>query len=63
MRLLHNTTRCSTATHRTITTRRVTLAGNLNAVITVTDGDDDVAIDTVAIGAAISFEDDGPSSG
>ena len=38
-----------------------TLAGNLNAVITVTDGDDDVAIDTVAIGAAISFEDDGPS--
>ena len=37
-----------------------TLAGNLNAVITVTDGDDDVAIDTVAIGAAISFEDDGP---
>ena len=38
------------------------LAGHLNAVVTVTDGDDDVATDTVGIGAAISFEDDGPTA-
>ena len=36
------------------------LAGKLDAIVTVTDGDGDVATDSVAIGAAISFEDDGP---
>ena len=40
----------------------VNLAGLLNAVVTVTDGDGDVATGTVGIGAAISFEDDGPSA-
>ena len=40
----------------------VNLAGLLNAVVTVTDGDGDVATGTVAIGDAISFEDDGPSA-
>ena len=38
----------------------ISLAGKLDAVVTVTDGDGDVATDSVAIGAAISFEDDGP---
>ena len=38
----------------------LSLAGKLNATVTVTDGDGDVATDNVAIGAAISFEDDGP---
>ena len=38
----------------------INLAGKLDAVVTVTDGDGDVATDSVAIGAAISFEDDGP---
>jgi hypothetical protein len=33
----------------------------LNAVVTVTDGDLDVASDFIAIGNAIVFEDDGPS--
>ena len=40
----------------------VNLAGLLNAVVTVTDGDGDVATGTVGIGDAISFEDDGPSA-
>jgi hypothetical protein len=38
----------------------VDLAGKINAVVTVTDGDGDVATDNVAIGDYISFEDDGP---
>ena len=33
----------------------VDLAGKINAVVTVTDGDGDVATDAVDIGAAISF--------
>ncbi|MCJ8168817.1 retention module-containing protein [Atopomonas sediminilitoris] len=40
----------------------VSLAGKLNAVVTVTDGDDDTATDSVAIGQAVRFEDDGPSA-
>ena len=39
----------------------VDLSGKLNAVVTVTDGDGDVASASVAIGNAIRFEDDGPS--
>src|SRR5262249_11140770 len=40
----------------------VNLDGKINAVVTVTDGDKDVASKTVGIGQAISFEDDGPSA-
>jgi Ca2+-binding RTX toxin-like protein len=40
----------------------VTLAGKLNAVVTVTDGDADQANDFVAIGGLIRFEDDGPTA-
>ena len=40
----------------------VDLAGKLNAVVTVTDGDGDIATDSVAIGNAIVFEDDGPTA-
>ncbi|WP_020162669.1 retention module-containing protein [Cycloclasticus pugetii] len=39
----------------------VDLAGELSAVVTVTDGDLDVATDSVAIGDQITFEDDGPT--
>ena len=39
----------------------VDLSGKIEAVVTVTDGDGDVATDTVDIGGLISFEDDGPS--
>ncbi|WP_339410820.1 retention module-containing protein [Pseudomonas sp. EA_35y_Pfl2_R5] len=38
----------------------VTLAGKINAVVTVTDGDGDVAVDKVSVGHVIGFEDDGP---
>jgi|GEM_PF-1869155 len=38
----------------------VTLAGKIKAVVTVTDGDGDVAVDKVSIGHVIAFEDDGP---
>ena len=39
----------------------VDLAGKLNAVVTVTDGDKDVATSSVDVGAAITFQDDGPA--
>ncbi|MBH2032140.1 MAG: VCBS domain-containing protein, partial [Pseudomonadales bacterium] len=39
----------------------VNLAGKINAVVTVTDGDGDVKTAEVQIGRQISFEDDGPS--
>ena len=39
----------------------VNLSGKLEAVLTVTDGDGDVAISKVDIGGQIQFEDDGPS--
>jgi VCBS repeat-containing protein len=38
----------------------VNLAGKIEAVVTVTDGDGDVAVDKVDIGSVIRFEDDGP---
>ena len=38
----------------------VTLAGKVKAVVTVTDGDGDVAVDKVSVGHVIGFEDDGP---
>ncbi|MCZ4322268.1 retention module-containing protein [Pseudomonas anguilliseptica] len=38
----------------------VTLAGKIKAVVTVTDGDGDVAVDKVSVGHVIGFEDDGP---
>ncbi|HET7804035.1 MAG TPA: DUF5801 repeats-in-toxin domain-containing protein, partial [Pseudolabrys sp.] len=38
------------------------LAGKIDAVVTVTDGDGDVATDTVDVGAVISFHDDGPTA-
>ena len=34
----------------------------MNAVVTVTDGDGDVATQSIAIGNAIQFEDDGPTA-
>ncbi|MEH6638014.1 MAG: DUF5801 repeats-in-toxin domain-containing protein, partial [Porticoccaceae bacterium] len=40
----------------------VTLTGKVSAVVTVTDGDDDVATDSTDVGDQISFEDDGPSA-
>ena len=40
----------------------VSLAGKIQAVVTVTDGDGDVAVDKVNIGSAIRFEDDGPTA-
>lgn len=39
------------------------LAGKIQAVVTVTDGDKDVAVDKVDIGHVIRFEDDGPTAG
>ncbi|MBD9484678.1 retention module-containing protein [Pseudomonas sp. PDM14] len=41
----------------------LSLAGKIRAVVTVTDGDGDVAVDKVGVGNAIRFEDDGPSAG
>ena len=38
------------------------LAGKINATVTVTDGDGDSASETVAIGPALQFLDDGPSA-
>ena len=40
----------------------VDLTDKLDAVVTVTDGDGDVATDNVAIGSSISFQDDGPTA-
>lgn len=40
----------------------VSLAGKIQAVVTVTDGDGDVAVDKVDIGSVIRFEDDGPTA-
>ncbi|WP_421232875.1 beta strand repeat-containing protein [Aeromonas jandaei] len=40
----------------------VDLAGKLSAVVTITDGDGDVASKSVSIGAGVKFEDDGPSA-
>ena len=40
----------------------MTLGAAVNAVMTVTDGDGDVATNSVAIGSQIVFEDDGPSA-
>ncbi len=37
------------------------LTGKINATVTITDGDDDTASATVAIGSALTFFDDGPS--
>ena len=34
----------------------------MNAVVTVTDGDGDVATQNIAIGNAIQFQDDGPTA-
>ena len=34
----------------------------MNAVVTVTDGDGDVATQNIAIGTAIQFQDDGPTA-
>ena len=41
---------------------RVDLAGLVNAVVTVTDGDGDTSTDSVGIGDDINFDDDGPSA-
>ena len=38
----------------------VTLSGKISAVITAVDGDGDKAVDQVAIGHVVRFEDDGP---
>ncbi|MBN3865806.1 hypothetical protein HCU66_26840, partial [Pseudomonas frederiksbergensis] len=40
---------------------RVDLAGLVNAVVTVTDGDGDTSTDSVGIGDDINFDDDGPA--
>ncbi|RON35734.1 hypothetical protein BK661_05060 [Pseudomonas frederiksbergensis] len=40
---------------------QVNLAGLINAVVTVTDGDGDTSIDSVGIGGDINFDDDGPT--
>ncbi|HPR14379.1 MAG TPA: DUF5801 repeats-in-toxin domain-containing protein, partial [Smithella sp.] len=37
------------------------LTGKIDAVVTVIDGDGDVATDKLAIGQLVSFSDDGPS--
>src|SRR4029079_17418551 len=39
-----------------------TLAGKINAVVTVTDGDGDVATASTDIGGQLHFADDGPSA-
>ncbi|CAM3014148.1 hemolysin-type calcium-binding repeat-containing protein [Ectopseudomonas mendocina] len=38
------------------------LSGKLRAVVTVTDGDGDVSVDSVGIGGVVRFEDDGPTA-
>ncbi|WP_275546138.1 retention module-containing protein [Pseudomonas sp. Marseille-Q0931] len=38
------------------------LSGKIRAVVTVTDGDGDVSVDSVGIGGAVRFEDDGPTA-
>ncbi len=38
------------------------LSGKIRAVVTVTDGDGDVSTDSVGIGGAVRFEDDGPTA-
>ncbi|WP_185966231.1 retention module-containing protein [Ectopseudomonas mendocina] len=38
------------------------LSGKIRAVVTVTDGDDDVSVDSVGIGGVVRFEDDGPTA-
>ena len=40
----------------------VNLGSLVNAVVTVTDGDGDVATQNIAIGTAIQFQDDGPTA-
>ena len=40
----------------------VNLGNLVNAVVTVTDGDGDVATQNIAIGNAIQFQDDGPTA-
>ena len=40
----------------------VNLGSLVNAVVTVTDGDGDVATQNIAIGNAIQFQDDGPTA-
>ena len=37
--------------------------GALQAVLTVTDGDGDIATSAANLGGAIRFEDDGPTAG
>ena len=39
----------------------VNLGSLINAVVTVTDGDGDIATQSIGIGAAIQFQDDGPT--
>ncbi|AOE87526.1 beta strand repeat-containing protein [Pseudomonas sp. TCU-HL1] len=41
---------------------RINLAGLVNAVVTVTDGDGDSSTDSFGIGDDINFDDDGPSA-
>ncbi|MDF2073499.1 retention module-containing protein [Pseudomonas mendocina] len=38
------------------------LSGKIRAVVTVTDGDGDVSVDSVGIGGVVRFEDDGPTA-
>ncbi len=38
------------------------LSGKIRAVVTVTDGDGDVSVDSVGIGGVVRFEDDGPAA-
>src|SRR5206468_799369 len=40
----------------------VNLGSLINAVVTVTDGDNDVATQSISIGGAIQFQDDGPTA-
>ncbi len=44
-----------------LSTALQTLAGKINAVLTVTDFDGDKAVSEIAVGDRIQFEDDGPS--
>ncbi|QGG89151.1 tandem-95 repeat protein [Agrobacterium sp. MA01] len=48
------------ANDRNPSTALQTLAGKVNAVLTVTDFDGDKAVSEVAVGSRIQFEDDGP---
>ncbi|NSX06961.1 hypothetical protein HTX81_00015 [Pseudomonas lini] len=56
--LTHPTAGSSAADHDD----RIDLAGLINAVVTVTDGDGDTSTDSVGIGDDINFDDDGPSA-